>query len=457
MRKRSKWLLACTGVVVLALGTMYATALSRANAKLREAYAALEKDGRPMKVADVTPEKIPDEQNAAVLYAKAVSMLKTQPAREKNLLKHLGALSGAPFKKTDRPEKLAEQKQDVAELNQLMSQDIVDQAIAIMEQGTQRPACQFANDYDIDMSLSLPIMEDLRDLIRVAGTKVYLETKAGHAQKAWDMIPILLRFADGPRNVPGVDNQFARLGMIGYSCSTIRTLCETTPPDEDDYKTIEGLLVGLDDTEPLVRATDSERLLLGERFFNLPDDQLFEALRKERWTDKIAEPGAGYQLKYRLLTFKPKFINDHAAYLQIMRLHTRTLQGPYIPRESPEFKEIERLQNGHYITDRLGPFVWGIHWIHCRSAAYVHITRAGLAMLRYRQAHGTWPPTLDALNLKGLTDPFTQQALIYRPEGEGFIVYSVNDDLKDNGGISDPIERRGGYDLVWRFPEPKTN
>ena len=457
MRKRSKWILTGIGVIVIALGTMYAVALARSTARLREVYAALEKDGRPTKVADVTEEKIPDEQNAAVLYAKAVSMLKTQPAREKNLLKHLGTLSGAPFKKTDRPEKLAEQKQDTAELKQLMSQDVVDQAIATVEQGTQRPACQFAGDYDIDISLSLPIMEDLRDLIRVVGTKVYLETEAGHSQKAWDMIPMMLRFADGPRHVPGADNQFGRMGMINYSCGTIRRLCETAPPDEELYRQIEELLTGLDDTQPLIHAVDAERLLLGERLFNLPDDQLFEALRKDRWSNKLAEPGLAYRLKFRFLTFRPRFIADHASYLQTMRLHTRMLQGPYVSRDSPEFKEIERLRNRHFVTQDLGPFVWGIHWIYCRTAASVRVTRAGLALLRYRQTHGAWPPTLDALRLKDLSDPFIQQALHYRAEGEGFVVYSVDEDLKDNGGIPEPLERRGGRDIVWRFPEPKAN
>ncbi|MBN1506461.1 MAG: hypothetical protein JW955_06425 [Sedimentisphaerales bacterium] len=454
MRKRSKWMLTGIGIVVVALGTMYGVALSRATARLREAYAALEKDGRPMRLADVTPEKVPDEQNAALLYAKAASMLKTQPAPDKNLLKDLGKLSGAPFRKTDRPEKLAEQEQDVAKLKQLMSQDIVDQAIATVEQGTQRPACQFADDYDINVSLSLPIMEDMRDLIRVLGTKLYLETEAGHVQKAWDLIPTLLRFADAPRNVPGGDNHLARMAMIGYSCATIRRLCETAPPDEEDYKRIEGLLTSLDDAEPLIRAIDAERLLLGERLFSLPDDELFEALRRERWSDKLAEPGPAYRLKFRFLTFKPRFIADHASYLQMMRLLVRTLQGPFVSRDSPEYKQIDGLFKGHFVTQNVAPFVWGVHWIHCRTAASVRITLAGLALLRYKQGHGAWPSTLDALDLKGLTDPFTQQSLLYRPEGKGFIVYSVDDDRKDNGGITEPLERRGGRDIVWRFPEP---
>jgi hypothetical protein len=457
MRRRSKRILAGIGIIIIGLGTLYAVALARSTAKLREAYAALEKDGRPMSAADVTPAKVPGDQNAAVLYKKAASMLKAQPAREKDLLKYLGTLSAAPFKKTDDPDKLAKQKQDVAELKQLMGLDVVTQAISIIEQGTQRPACQFFDgNANRGLSLEAPGMEDLRHLICVLCTKVHFEAEAGRPQKAWDMIPTLLRFADGPRNEPSVGSQFTRTAMINYSCGTIQTLCETAPPDDENYSKIDGLLASMDSVAPLVRAVDAERLLLGEWLFNLPDDELFEMLRKNPWGMKDTEPGLPYRLTFRLMTFRPRFIADHAAYLQIMGKSTRLLQSPYVPRESQEYKEIERLTGHNFVSDKLAPMVWGIQWFYCRTTAAVRMTRAGLTLLRYKQAHGTWPPSLDALDLKNVTDPFTGQPLYYRAEGEGFLVYSVGEDQKDNGGIAEPVERRGGHDMVWRFPEPKT-
>jgi hypothetical protein len=456
MRRRTKRILAGIGIIVAALGTMYAAALTRSTARLREAYATLERDGRPMNAADVTPKKVSNEQNAAVLYRKAAAMLKSQPAGGKDLLKQIATLAGAPFKETDDPEKLARQKQEVAELKQLMGQDAVSQAISVVEQGTHRPACQFFDgNADHGLSLEAPGMEDLRDLIHVMGTKVHFEAEAGRPQKAWDMIPILLRFADGPRNEPSVTSQFARTGMINYSCGTIQTLCETAPPDDENYRQIEGLLAGMDDVGPLVRAVDAERLLLGEWLFNLPDDELFEMLRKNPWGMEDTQPGLAYRLTFRFVTFRPRFIADHAAYLQIMGKSTQLLQSPYVPRESQEYKEIERLIGHNFVSDRLAPMVWGIQWFHCRTAAAVRMTLAGLAVLRYKQARGTWPPSLDALDLKNVTDPFSGQPLHYRAKDDGFLVYSVGDDQKDDGGIAEPVERRGSRDMVWRFPEPK--
>ena len=459
MRKRSKYILASIGILIVVLGTWYGVALARSTARLGAAYAALEKDGRPMRAADLTPAKVPDEQNAVVLYKKAASMLKAQPfsatTREKDLLQHLANLSGAPFRKTNDPDKLARQQQEVTELKQLMAQDAVAQALSLIEQGTQRPACYFDHDYDRVTSFSLPATEDLRDLSHVMGTKAWFEAEAGRSQKAWAMVSTMLRFADAPRHEPGTSGYFVRSSMINSSCWAIQRLCEIAPPDSETYRQIESSLMSLDDVKPFVGALDAERLLLGERMFSLPQDELFEMLRKNPYGGNDREPTFGYRLTFRRVTFRPRFIADHAAYLEVMRKRMLLFQGPYARRDSQACQEIERLIQRHYVTDRLVMSAWGDQWFYCRGIASIRMTRAGLATLQYKQAHGTWPASLDALGLKDLTDPFIQQPLHYRAEGEGFIVYSVDEDQQDNGGITEPLERRGGRDIVWRFPEAK--
>ena len=99
------------------------------------------------------------------------------------------------------------------------------------------------------------------------------------------------------------------------------------------------------------------------------------------------------------------------------------------------------------------------------QAAYAFIghTRAGLALLRYQEPHGDFPQTLDGLDIQGIDDPFSGKPLIYHPQGKGFILYSVGEDQRDNGGVPrpqrqdpDPRKRHAEYDLVWRFPSAGT-
>ena len=75
---------------------------------------------------------------------------------------------------------------------------------------------------------------------------------------------------------------------------------------------------------------------------------------------------------------------------------------------------------------------------YCREMATLRLTRAGLALLQYKQAHGGCRPRSMPWVVEGLVDPFTEEPLRYRPEGEGFLVYSVGAERQDNGGTPSP-------------------
>ncbi len=128
MRKRTVIILKGIAVIVVILGLIYAIAVAVSSAKLRRVYADLEKAGRPMKAADIIPPKVPDTENAALLYERAGLLLKAQPAPNGNLLEYAGGGSKTFVKESLSPEKLAE-------LQPLIEQD----AVAIVTGGQQRP------------------------------------------------------------------------------------------------------------------------------------------------------------------------------------------------------------------------------------------------------------------------------------------------------------------------------
>ncbi len=71
MKKRTARILTVLAAIVVALGIAYVIAVAVSAARLRRAYAELEKDGRPMQMEDVIPPQIPDSENAALLYQSA--------------------------------------------------------------------------------------------------------------------------------------------------------------------------------------------------------------------------------------------------------------------------------------------------------------------------------------------------------------------------------------------------
>jgi hypothetical protein len=67
-------------------------------------------------------------------------------------------------------------------------------------------------------------------------------------------------------------------------------------------------------------------------------------------------------------------------------------------------------------------------------------SRAGLACRLHKSRTGRYPESLEEL-VPGIlaevpVDPFTGKPLVYRREGEGFIVYSLGSNQKDDGGRS---------------------
>jgi hypothetical protein len=91
------------------------------------------------------------------------------------------------------------------------------------------------------------------------------------------------------------------------------------------------------------------------------------------------------------------------------------------------------------------------------AAVRLHIARTALALEIYRPDHKGYPASLadlgDIVSPDAGMDPFSGRALIYKPGGAGYILYSVGPDRKDDGGTpmvrggKDEEVRKG--DIVW--------
>jgi hypothetical protein len=264
------------------------------------------------------------------------------------------------------------------------------------------------------------------------------------------------KLADAYRGEPVVISQLVRMNLIDLSCATVRRLCEIAPPGKEQQEHLDSILRAFDDATPLVRAMDGERLLCGEWLFAQPRKGLYAAVWDLRFQGSQT-PGLMAWLATKRLTFKPSFLADHANYLRTMHEGTQSLGRPYSPGAAKE-------NEGHSsLTGMLTPAFGRIRTLQCETMVKIRITRAYLALLQYRATHGAFPATLDALTLDGLNDPFAQSPLHYRAEGEGFLLYSVGEDGKDNGGRhrpprrdSDPRSQRDTeYDIVRRFPDQR--
>ncbi len=454
MRKKHRRVLIGASVVVVVLGAIYIISLTKAQARLSRAYAALEADGRPMQAAEVIPASIAEAENAAPLFVAAAHPLKEQASGIRDLLDRLQTLSSRFLGGSIKPE-------DLEELKGYLAQDMVTSSLKLFEQGLQRPACRFLRDYDQGLLGDLREPEDvrsqtrwwsrevndIRSLLWIRWAQARLQAGDESINGAWDRVFTQFRLVKALEPDPCFRNQLDRCSMARRGCTLIQNLCLTDPPDEQPYQQLQSLLADLDDVTPLLRGLDGERLFRGEWLFKLPMDELYETLRPSRLLGRGSEASA--RLSFARLKFKPSLVADHAAYLEAIHKSAQIIQAPYDPN-SPHW--LPDLADGSKLACMLLPFGdTGKRW-HCSMMATAHITRAGLALLQYKQAHGAYPAGLDALDLEDLVDPFSEKPLLYRAEGESFSVYSVGENLQDNKGKPWQRGHQEYDDIAWHFP-----
>ena len=105
----------------------------------------------------------------------------------------------------------------------------------------------------------------------------------------------------------------------------------------------------------------------------------------------------------------------------------------------------------HIITSMLVPGIGRVNERYWETIAQMRVTRAGLALLQDTKAQGVFPETLEKLKLKDLNDPFSAEPLRYKSQGQGFILYSIGPDQKDNSGSPKQKKQTEDWDIVWTY------
>jgi hypothetical protein len=112
---------------------------------------------------------------------------------------------------------------------------------------------------------------------------------------------------------------------------------------------------------------------------------------------------------------------------------------------------------GNILVSLLFPAANKVQDASDRIAQTFDNVQVAFALAGYQRENGKYPDRLELLAPKYLAqapkDSFTGNALIYRPAGNGYLLYSVGLNGKDDGGRG-PDDQPPGDDLVVRMPMP---
>lgn len=459
MNTRTTTLLKWIGITCIGISILYAILLTISSRSLTNAYAELKADGRPMSADEVTPALIPDNENAALLYEAAALQLKSEKVGEKDLFSQLGALHSLMYMDSRKPKMIklmlesygiTSKEEAVSQFRELFQRENTKSALSLIEQGSLKPGCRYDLDYSKGPGMEFPHAKNLLATSKLLCSAAYLYAIDGDYDAAWRMIIISLRVADAQKNEPLLISQLIRITSFSFTASVIQHLCEKSSPPEALYSELEKLLVNFEDNAPFVSAIDSERLLIGNWVWNksvLSPKELIESLQSRGVEESKS-------LMKLAAMFPPITRADNACYLRIMNELALKASQIYTEQD-PGFQEelIEKIPEYCNLTRSITPSLSKFKQSFYGKIARSRIIRVGFALIRYRKNNGNFPAELALLNLDNITDPFMGGALHYKATPSGFTLYSIGENLTDDGGLDD---RRKG-DIVWKFEEPVKN
>jgi hypothetical protein len=450
------------GIVFLVLGLVYAGLVVAGNMAVRREKAALEAAGFPTRMEQVIPAAIPEKDNAAPLYNAAVKALQDVPfegesvggvtVTSSNLFDQLGQAAVAFLKAPD-------DVKAAKNFETLVRDQRFTEFISGIERASALPGYRQEIDYTKGPEIRLNYIVDNLRVSQILAALALQQMRQGNTAAAWRTIEISFRFADTLRDEPLIISQLVRLSSQVIAIEAMKDVAAVSAPPDEVSQKIQKKLSLYDVEKSMALALNGERIFFGGWAFSRhrPDLLKYVSIASDSSNEDQKTPYFlkalalfPYSSRWSAALFGPLVMPwDHALYLKTMHA---MLAEPFSNEIVTADQSFEELPAYGVLTRLVIPALSG-----CRSRALygdgaLMVGLLGLKAIDYKKEHGAFPRDLQALGAQDLVDPFTGKPLVYRPEPNGFLLYSVGPDLTDDGGREyDHKEKKG--DIVWRYEE----
>jgi hypothetical protein len=390
--------------------------------KLTSALAELKARGVPLSFKELAGP-CPEEQNGATLW-KAAEKLYVFKAKDVN------AKTFNTF--NDTYNDLAGDKPVSAgawdEIARLIEKNR--KFLDLIPEIAARPCFQYADRDKLAFEAKMPDAVKMIRGTRLWGFEALLAAERGDLRASLDRLRTGLRFAP---KIAGESTLISYLIALADAKTFLLFL----------NKCVSGREVGEDLLLPVLGdletgQIDRWRALLrdcirGERLFYLDVGRAIQrALGLDHWWERLyfwlIRPLVKRDVRLNLPVYAELESRAPLPYFQT---------GEYLKSQKDRFNDLP----WYSYVSKLGiPNMDSAFMKQATLEALLLTARVGLACRVLKGRTGQYPETLDALVPGLLTeipiDPFTGKPLVYRRDGEGFIVYSLGSNLKDDGGRS---------------------
>lgn len=422
-------------------GVLFLRSTLSFNKSARE-IAKIEARGEPITLADLAGEKIPNSENAAVVYEQAFKMISTQDAeKDFEVLRDFLRMNTETTDPT-----LVKQIPDIVQRYH--------GAIGLVKEAQKRPKCIFPIEWEKGaLDVGFPHYAKIRALTTLLCTDALLASQADNMEKAVDDLVLSYKLSKTMKNESTIIGQLVQITTLNQSTLTMQRIADAAPITEVQARKLYDATSDINLYAGLIRALQGERAMgiwiYDDIRQNGPNAQAMQ-------TGTSSAPSRLSKEEFESPQFRNNLDIDELFYLRQMGIAIDDAKKPYMLLPNRNAVDIDIPENFR-ISAILIPVLNQQYVARDRGVATVALARAGLTLIAYKARIGSYPETLNeaasGLGWKLDKDPFSGKQIIYKKKGNGCLIYSIGEDLKDNGGKPAPKDPRPGeqYDIVWEM------
>jgi len=296
-------------------------------------------------------------------------------------------------------------------------------ALQLFAQGAVYEQCRYPVDFSRALATTMPYLKDVKRSAQVAELAAILHSADHEGKQAADDVLLTLALARSLKAEPAILSQLVRAAGVFYAVAALEQVLNCTDLPAESLSELLKAFQNMENYD--ARGVGFNRAMVGERVINVASLPLTRL--------------KGNRLKQDQQYLEKTFNLALAARKEA--LPARLQVGDLIRQRTTEARNAGLLASALLLTN--------LDVLVVREAsclANLRLAMTAVALEQFRAAHDhRYSADLSALTPVYLTatpqDPFDGQPLRYRKQGEGYLLYSIGPDLKDDGG-----ERKKGKD-----------
>lgn len=406
--------------------------------KINAEIAKIREKGEPVTLSQLEPPPVPDNENAAIIYEKAFQLIKTpQGKKDFEIIGEFISLENGK-----RDAKLWAQAKDAVNRNK--------EIISLIKEAQKRPKCRFPVDWSKGWCAEYPHLAKLRDLARYLSADILIKAKNGNMDDVVNSLLLQIRLSESVKDEHCLIPLFVRIAIDKIMS---RSVYESLSYGNLNEAQAEKLYIAISKFEynsALIKA------LYGERVFGISMFQYVSQNGPGVPGGKGSYPASGKRIQPKKMKI---FESDEIYYLKYM---AKQIENGDLSYREVKIKGINvgadpNIPKYAIFSRTLIPIFSGVHRTRDEAIADLAGIQTLLACQAYRDRYNAYPQTLNELknkiSWKLPEDVFSGKDMVYKRQNNGFILYSVGPDLKDDGGH--PPKKPGNYkdgdDIVWKL------